>query len=162
MEPCHQGYGLVLSKGIFFGSFFEISHKFPNSQRSNNIRRNYSNQTQETLKTLDLLLSPNICSFLASAAASILGPRLNFDMNLNPSTPMGAVVAHIVAKNRATSAIRLDGKDLMIMLFVFRRSISGVLGSTFSWSSFAWYHPRLAECEVLFGLCHGSKMQLVP
>ena len=77
---------------------------------------------------------------MASAAASILGPRLNFDMNLNPSTLMGAVVAHIMATTRAIAAIRFGGEDLMIMLFVFRRPISDVLGSTFSWGSFAWYY----------------------
>ena len=42
---------------------------------------------------------------------------------------MGAVVAHIMATTRAISAVRFGGEDLMIVLFVFRRSISGVLGS---------------------------------
>ena len=74
-------------------SFFYASIHFPNS-----------------------LLLPNICSFFASAAASILGPLLNFDMNLKPSTPGMGDVAHMPKTTVAISATSWDGDDFMLAL----------------------------------------------
>lgn len=94
------------------------------------------------------LLSPNISSLLASAAASIRGPLLNFDMNLKPCT--GDVAP--MATTAAISAIRWADEDGFIFaLWLARDDMRAVSATAFRWVGSLWGDGFDASARRHFG-----------